>query len=70
MKYIWYLSSIFTIIIILVNDPKSSSLGNMGNRGPSVNLTRSAQNGLQIGTVVSMLSFLVLTVLINIYSIF
>lgn len=70
MKYIWYLSSVFTMAIVLINNPKSSSLGNMSNQGTPINLTRSTQNGLQIATVLGVLIFLMLTVLTNVYSIF
>ena len=31
MKIMWYLSSLLTIFLILVSNPKASSLGNLGN---------------------------------------
>nr|YP_009564791.1 preprotein translocase subunit G [Gelidium coulteri]YP_009565191.1 preprotein translocase subunit G [Gelidium sinicola]QBA96142.1 preprotein translocase subunit G [Gelidium coulteri]QBA96542.1 preprotein translocase subunit G [Gelidium sinicola] len=68
MKYIWYLIGFVTIILILINNPKSTVLGNPINQATPVNFTKSAKNNLQISTIFSVIAYLVLTVLMNIYS--
>nr|YP_009244237.1 preprotein translocase subunit G [Gelidium vagum]AMK96479.1 preprotein translocase subunit G [Gelidium vagum] len=67
MKYIWYLISFVTIILILINNPKSPTLGNPVNQSTPVNFTKSAKNNLQVSTIFSVIVYLVLTVLMNIY---
>nr|YP_009546499.1 preprotein translocase subunit G [Gelidium kathyanniae]YP_009564991.1 preprotein translocase subunit G [Gelidium galapagense]AYO27847.1 preprotein translocase subunit G [Gelidium kathyanniae]QBA96342.1 preprotein translocase subunit G [Gelidium galapagense] len=68
MKYIWHLIGFVTIILILINNPKSPTLGNPINQATPVNFTKSAKNNLQISTIFSVIAYLVLTVLMNIYS--
>ena len=70
MKYLWYLNCILTIIIILINNPKSSTLASMRNTESYMSFTRSAKNNLQLVTVLSIISFFILTILTNIYPIF
>ena len=69
MKYLWYLNCILTIIIILINNPKSSTLASMRNTESYMSFTRSAKNNLQLVTVISIITFFILTILTNIYSI-
>ena len=70
MKYLWYLNCILTIIIILINNPNSSTLASMRNTESYMSFTRSAKNNLQLVTVLSIISFFILTILTNIYPIF
>ena len=70
MKYLWYLSCILTIMFVLINNPRSSTLASMRNAENYMNFTRSAKNNLQLVTILSMVFFFVLTILTNIYSVF
>nr|YP_009244037.1 preprotein translocase subunit G [Gelidium elegans]AMK96279.1 preprotein translocase subunit G [Gelidium elegans] len=67
MKYIWYLIGFITIILILISNPKSPTLGNPINQTNPVNFTKNAKNNLQMSTIFCVVTYLILTVLINIY---
>ena len=62
MKLIWYLSSIFTILLILINNPKATSFGNINNQSQLFSYTKSTQINIQILTIIIALVFLVFTI--------
>jgi len=65
MKLIWYLSSILTIFLILVNNPKATSFGNLSNQGQLFSYTKSTQLNIQLMTVIMVLIFLLLTIILT-----
>ena len=68
MKLIWYFFILFLIFSILLSHPQKGNLGTLGNEIKILNPTRSTQKGLQILILVSILMFLLLTVLLAINS--
>nr|QCI09142.1 Preprotein-translocase subunit g [Inkyuleea mariana] len=64
MKLIWYVISLATILLILINSPKASSIVNLGNQGKILNFTRNTQKRLQIITIINVLLFFLLTILL------
>lgn len=64
MKILWYIVSMTTLVLILVNNPKSNSFGNFSNPLQLVNYTRSTQKSMQILTIFSLSIFLLSTILI------
>ena len=62
MKFFWYLFSILTIFLILMSNPKASSLGNIGSNSQLFSYTKSTQNNLQLLTVFVVITFLILTI--------
>lgn len=64
MKFIWYLSSILTILLILLNNPKATSFGNVSNQGQLFSYTKSTQLNIQVITIVMVVIFLVLTIIL------
>lgn len=67
MKLIWYIISFFVILFILINNPKSSSIGNLANQGQLLNSTRRTEKKLQFITIVFIMSFFILTILNSVY---
>jgi len=69
MKLIWYIISLFIIILILINNPKASSLGlgNLINQGQLLNSTRSTERILQLLITGLVLCFFIFTILISVY---
>lgn len=65
MKWFWYLSSVFTVLLILINNPKATSFGNVTNSSQLFSYTRSAQFNIQLATIAMSLIFLLLTVILN-----
>ena len=65
MKVIWYLSSVLTILLILISNPKASSLGNLGNNYTLFSYTKSTQINIQLMTIVVALIFLFLTIILT-----
>lgn len=65
MKVIWYLSSIITICLILISNPKASSFGNIGNSSQLFSYTKSTQVNIQLITIVFTLLFFFLTVILT-----
>ena len=62
MKFFWYLFSILTIFLILMSNPKTSSLGGIGSDSQLFSYTKSTQNNLQLLTIFVSITFLILTV--------
>ena len=65
MKLIWYLSSIVTILLILLNNPKATSFGNINNQSQLFSYTKSTQTNIQILTIFVSLIFLVFTIILT-----
>lgn len=65
MKVIWYLSSVLTILLILISNPKASSLGNLDNNYTLFSYTKSTQINIQLMTIVVALIFLFLTIILT-----
>nr|YP_010502450.1 putative protein-export membrane protein secG [Grateloupia turuturu]QHD45320.1 putative protein-export membrane protein secG [Grateloupia turuturu]UXC96863.1 putative protein-export membrane protein secG [Grateloupia turuturu] len=68
MKLIWYTNIIFTIFLILINSPKTTSLGDFGSQKQVLNITRGTQKKLQIITVLNICIFFMFTVFFILYS--
>lgn len=68
MKIFWYLISVLTIFLVLLNNPKSNGLGGFGNSQAVFNLTSSSQKKLQFVTFLSVFTFLILTIFFALYS--
>lgn len=68
MKVFWYLISVLTILLVLLNNPKSSSLGGFGNTQTMFNLTRGSQKKWQFLTSLSVFMFFLLTIFFALYS--
>ena len=64
MKWLWYTSSIFTILLILLNNSKSNSFGNMGIQNNFFSYTKSTQKNIQVVTIVFGLVFLLITAIL------
>lgn len=64
MKFFWYLSSILTIFLILISNPKASSFGNIGSDSQLFSYTKSTQNNILFLTVSVAIIFLLLTILL------
>lgn len=62
MKLIWYFSSLLTILLILFNNPKATSFGNIGNQSQLFSFTKSTQQNIQLATVISSIIFIVMTI--------
>lgn len=65
MKLIWYLSSLFTILLILINNPKATSFGNISNQSQLFSYTKSTQMNIQILTIVVALIFFIFTIILT-----
>ena len=63
MKLIWYFSSLLTILLILFNNPKATSFGNIGNQSQLFSFTKSTQQNLQLATVISSMIFIFMTII-------
>nr|YP_009019629.1 hypothetical protein [Gracilaria salicornia]AHH24597.1 hypothetical protein [Gracilaria salicornia] len=63
MKGLWYLIGVLTIVLILVNNPKFTSLGGLSSKSNSLNITRSTQKNLQIVIIINICLFLGSTIL-------
>nr|YP_009510869.1 Preprotein translocase SecG subunit [Gracilaria gracilis]AXI96542.1 Preprotein translocase SecG subunit [Gracilaria gracilis] len=63
MKVLWYTIGFFTIILILINNPKFTSLGGFSSKASSLNVTRSTQKNLQIIIIINICLFLGSTIL-------
>lgn len=62
MKLIWYLSSLFTIFLILLSNPKAI---NFGYQAQLFNYTKSSQQNIQLITAISSLVFLFITIILT-----
>nr|YP_009295762.1 hypothetical protein Schim_016 [Schimmelmannia schousboei]AOM64697.1 hypothetical protein Schim_016 [Schimmelmannia schousboei] len=67
MKVIWYTVNVTTILLILINSPKATGLGNFVNQGKVMNFTRSTQKRLQIITIISIVLFFFFTIFSILY---
>nr|YP_007878246.1 preprotein translocase subunit G [Calliarthron tuberculosum]AGA63857.1 preprotein translocase subunit G [Calliarthron tuberculosum] len=65
MKLVWYLSSLVTIFLILFNNPKATSFGNLGNQSQLFSYTKSTQKNIQLITSISSLIFLLMTIILT-----
>ena len=65
MKIIWYLSSLLTIFLILISNPKASSLGSLGSNYQLFSYTKSTQLNIQLMTIFFALIFLLFTVILT-----
>nr|YP_009774063.1 preprotein translocase subunit G [Caulacanthus okamurae]QIZ74680.1 preprotein translocase subunit G [Caulacanthus okamurae] len=63
IRLIWYLISITTICLILINNPKGSNLSSFGNRSSFISSTRSTQQTLQFIIAFNIFLFLFITIL-------
>nr|YP_009510460.1 Preprotein translocase SecG subunit [Gracilaria caudata]AXI96133.1 Preprotein translocase SecG subunit [Gracilaria caudata] len=68
MKVLWYFLGLVTMILILVNNPKFTTLGGFPSKSSSLNFTRSTQKNLQIVIVISICLFLGWTILYLFFS--
>ena len=64
MKFIWYLSSALTILLILVNSPKATSFGNLGAQSELFSYTKSTQANIQLMTIFISATFLLFTIIL------
>ncbi len=64
MKFIWHLSSVLTILLILANSPKATSFGNIGGQSELFSYTKSTQANIQLMTIAASFTFLLLTVIL------
>ena len=62
MKFLWYVTSILTIFLILINNPKNSGNNNFGNQNNLINLTGNSQSFLQKIIMVNVFIFLLITI--------
>lgn len=62
MKFLWYFISFCTVLLILINNPKVSSIGNIGNQGQAFSFTRSNKKTLEVITIINILIFFILTI--------
>lgn len=64
MKFIWYLSSTLTILLILASNPKATSFGNVANQSNLFSYTKSTQLNIQLMTFAASSIFLLLTIIL------
>ena len=65
MKFFWYLSSVLTVLLILINNPKAINFGSSASASQLFSYTKSAQTGLQLATIAVSSVFLFLTVVLT-----
>jgi protein translocase SecG subunit len=63
MKLLWYLAGLTSIVFVLMSNPKSEGLGNLGVQTQLFNNTRQAQSTLEMMTQISVLIFLLSTII-------
>nr|YP_009509301.1 Preprotein translocase SecG subunit [Gracilaria vermiculophylla]AXI96951.1 Preprotein translocase SecG subunit [Gracilaria vermiculophylla]QXU75156.1 Preprotein translocase SecG subunit [Gracilaria vermiculophylla]WDZ68044.1 Preprotein translocase SecG subunit [Gracilaria vermiculophylla] len=63
MKSFWYILGFVTMVLILINNPKYTSLGGFSSESTGLNFTRSTQKNLQILITINICLFLVWTIL-------
>jgi protein translocase SecG subunit len=69
MKIIWYIFSVLTICLILISNPKASSLGNVGSNYQLFSYTKSTQLNIQLVTIFFASIFLFLTIILTMHSV-
>ncbi|KAI0556380.1 Protein-export membrane protein SecG (chloroplast) [Gracilaria domingensis] len=62
MKGLWYLIGVLTMVLILINNPKFTSLGGFSSKSSGLNITRSTQKNLQIIIIINIFLFLAWTI--------
>nr|YP_008965649.1 preprotein translocase SecG subunit [Porphyridium purpureum]ATJ02852.1 preprotein translocase SecG subunit [Porphyridium purpureum]BAO23625.1 preprotein translocase SecG subunit [Porphyridium purpureum] len=62
LKFIWYCSAILSIVLILLSNPKSNSLGFNTNVSAS---SSKPKNRINLFTIISTTSFIVSTILLS-----
>nr|AYR06255.1 preprotein translocase subunit G [Renouxia sp.] len=65
MKFFWYLSSILTILLVLISNPKAANFSNIAAQSQLFSYNRGTQRNMKIATGFASLIFLFLTVLLN-----
>lgn len=65
MKFFWYLSSLLTVLLILINNPKATNFGSAADTSQLFSYTKSTQTGLQLATVAMASIFLFLTIVLT-----
>ena len=63
MKFIWYISNILVVVLVLLSNPQA---GNLGNQTKIINSTRSSQQGLQLVITFSIMIFFLCTIYFSI----
>ncbi len=66
IKVLWYMNSIFLIVLILSNNPKAEGLGVLGSQNQIFSNTRQANTVLEVLTWISIILFLCFTTLLAI----
>nr|YP_009315162.1 hypothetical protein P8471_pgp090 [Titanophycus setchellii]SCW23617.1 secG [Titanophycus setchellii] len=64
IKFVWYINSIFLVVLILTNNPKTEGLGVLGNQNQIFSNTRQANTVLETLTWISIILFLCCTTLL------
>jgi len=67
MKFLWYLSSFFTVFLILASNPKANGVGNFINQDKVIKLNNNSQLLLQKLIMIMILLFFTLTIYCIIY---
>lgn len=65
MKLIWYILSFFTILLILISNPKSQGFGAIGNQSQLFSYTRSTQKNILVLTITAASVFVFLTIILT-----
>nr|YP_009313932.1 hypothetical protein P8458_pgp090 [Hommersandiophycus borowitzkae]SCW22186.1 secG [Hommersandiophycus borowitzkae] len=66
IKFVWYISGVFLIFLILSNNPKADGLGILGNQSQLFSNTRQANTLLESLIWLSIILFLILTTVLAI----
>lgn len=66
LKFSWYISTITLIFTILIHNPKSEGLGNIGSQNQFFSNTRSTQNTLNKVTWLLLIFYLLFTTMLAI----
>jgi protein translocase SecG subunit len=65
MKLGWYISSIITISLILINNPKSQGLSSISRQLQLFSYTRSTQKNLLVITIIAASVFVFFTIVLT-----
>nr|YP_063621.1 conserved hypothetical plastid protein [Gracilaria tenuistipitata var. liui]AAT79696.1 conserved hypothetical plastid protein [Gracilaria tenuistipitata var. liui] len=63
MRIVWYILGVVTVILILISNPKLTTLGGFKNESSGLNFTRSTQKNLQIIIIINICLFLGWTII-------
>nr|YP_009739116.1 putative protein-export membrane protein secG [Palmaria decipiens]QIC19555.1 putative protein-export membrane protein secG [Palmaria decipiens]BBI37256.1 Probable protein-export membrane protein secG [Palmaria palmata] len=67
MKFLWYSISLFLIILVLINNPKSEGVKGLNVQNKLFTANRKTTNTVEILTGLSVTIFLCLTVILSAY---